>query len=225
MLKGNLSTRPFYNDRLVTLIVAIAGLLGLALAAYDVSRLYTLLSRRHTLQASVASDRTETERVQTGTAALQQRVDRGTLAALAGSTREANDLIDQRTFSWTAFFGLIEKTLPLDVRVVSVSPRVEKGVFRVVMVVIARRLEDVNELTESLLATGAFYDVSPTEQQRRDDGTYSASIEAAYLPATRVRPAPAASSSGAAPASGTTPLPAARPQPVAPPNAPPERAR
>ena len=69
--------------------------------------------------------------------------------------------IDQRTFSWTAFFGLIEKTLPLDARLVAVSPRVERGVFKIVMLVVARRLSDVQEFIEKLKATGAFYDVVP----------------------------------------------------------------
>ena len=71
---------------------------------------------------------------------LQQHRRSGTTLEVARGLRRAKPttLIDQRTFSWTVFFGLIEKTLPLDVRLVAVSPSVEKGVFKVTMIVVAK---------------------------------------------------------------------------------------
>jgi hypothetical protein len=155
--------------------------IALILTIFNLSRLVSLSGERRRLVEQVAADRAESARVAGATATLQRTVNRGTLAALAGSTREANELIEQRTFSWTAFFELIERTLPYDVRLVAVAPRVERGVFKVFMTVVARSLADINTFVDALLGTGAFYDVAPTDQQADDRGTYSATIEASYL--------------------------------------------
>ena len=143
--------------------------------------LVRLASPRRDATARIARDQGEATRLRAQDAAGPQQIDRALLTQLASSTREANDLIDQRTFSWTAFFGLLEKTLPFDARVVMVSPRVEKGTFRVAMTVVARSLQDVAAFVEALRGTGAFYDAAAIEQTRRDDNTYNATIEATYL--------------------------------------------
>lgn len=182
MLRGNLSTRPFYNERLVTAALTAVALGALVFTGFNVTRLVVLSGERRELNAKIARDRTEAAAVLARATALRASVNDATLASLALATREANDLIDARTFSWTAFFGLIERTLPFDVRLVAVSPHVDRGVFKVGMVVLARDLTDIDAFIEALGTTGAFYDVAPTSQTLTADGTYSASIDAAYLP-------------------------------------------
>jgi hypothetical protein len=140
-----------------------------------------LSAQRRTLTAKITKEQDDTNRTQAAAVALQKTVDAKTLTGLAGSTREANDLIDQRTFSWTVLFDLLEKTMPFDVRLVGVSPRVEKGTFYVNMIVVARRATHIDEFIEALNDTGRFYDVIPTAQTMKDDGMYTASIEAAYF--------------------------------------------
>lgn len=190
MLKGNLASRPFYNERLVTLAIVLVGVVALALAAYNASQLVSLSAERNTLRAEISSEQSEATRIADEAAALQRSVDAGTLRQLAGATREANALIDERTFSWTAFFSLIERTLPVDARLVAVSPKVDKGVFKVTMIVVARHRDDLAAFISALEATGHFYDVLPQTQQHNDDGTDTASIEAAYLSPTEPAPAP-----------------------------------
>jgi len=183
MLKGNLSTRPFYNERLVTLLLGGVAILAVVLGAYDAKRLVELSARRNTARAKIEANQGEATRIRGQAQALQQAVDRPTLGRLAGATREANDLIDQRTFSWTGLFGLLETTLPTDVRLVSISPRLDKGTTKLTLTVVARQLEDVDVFSTHLMESGgAFYDVAPTEQQRQDDGTYTARLDVSYLP-------------------------------------------
>ncbi len=187
MLKNNLSTRPFYNERLVGAAILVVAVLAAAVTAINASRLLALSTERTSLQSGITQDTAEAVRINAETAALLQNVDRVTLTLLASSTREANDLIARRTFSWTAFFGLIERTLPLDVRLVDVSPRAERGVFRVRMNVIAREFDDIDAFTSALLDTRAFKEVSPTEQRLMEDGTYGAILEASYFPLATAR--------------------------------------
>ena len=191
MLRGNLSTRPFYNERLVTLAIGIIALAALALTAFNVSQIVALSKRRSELTSRISRDAAETRKIQDETSALQRTVDIGTLRTLAGSTSEANALIDQRAFSWTVFFGLIEKKLPIDARLVAVSPKVDKGVFKVTMIVVARTTADLAAFDDALQSDGTFYDVLPSAIQQNDDGTVSATIDSAYNP-----PAPPGRSGG-----------------------------
>lgn len=192
MLKGNLSTRPFYNERLVTMVLAVIAIGAVALTAYDVKRLVELSGRRSAAVAKLEANQREAARIRGQAQALQQAVDRPTLTRLASYTREANTLIEQRTFSWTGVFGHLEKTLPAEVRLLSITPRVEKGATRLTMSIVLRDLDDVAVFIENLNATGAFYDVGPTEQRQQEDGSFAARVEATYR---SERPAPAASAS------------------------------
>ena len=58
---------------------------------------------------------------------------------MVNEAEEANALIDQRTFSWTEFFNLIESTLPPDVMLSAVRPSFKDGITRVNMFVLGRR--------------------------------------------------------------------------------------
>lgn len=210
MLRGNLASRPFYNERLATAAVGLVAAVAVFLTGFNIWRLTVLSSERSVVRARLDADGRETGRIQGEAAALRRTVDRPTLARLASSTREANGLIDQRTFSWTTLFGLLEKTLPFDVRLVAVSPRVERNTFIVAMSIVARDFEHIDQFIEGLEGTGAFYDVAPTDQQRNEDGTYGALIEAAYIPPVLVPETPATPPGAAgAPRSAPPVLPAA----------------
>ena len=189
MLKGNLSTRPFYSERLAKLAIGAVAFGALLLTVYNGLELIARSSERRELRGRIERDLGEAASVRAATAELQRTVDRATLGRLAASTGEANDVIGQRTFSWTEFFGLIEKTLPTDVRLVTVSPRVERGVFKVSMSVVARDLEDVSGFVDELLQTGRFYDAATVDMQRREDGSLNAKIDAAYLSPEAIKPA------------------------------------
>jgi len=196
MLKGNLATRPFYNDSLATLVIAVVAVLAVALTGYNGWKLVTLSGQRSDLGARIDRDRAEAARLRASATAVEHSINPRSLAALAGSAREANDLIDQRTFSWTTFFGVIERTLPVEVRLTAVAPRVERGIFKVSMDVVARDLNEVDDFCDALQNTGQFYDVAPVDQHTMDNGSIAATVDASYLSATKP---PAAASSTSTP--------------------------
>jgi hypothetical protein len=196
MLRGNLSTRPFYNERLATAVISLVACLALVLTGFNIWRLTVLSSERAEVRAKLASTTQEVDRIQANAAALRRAVDRPTLGRLAVSAREANGLIDARTFSWTTLFALLEKTLPMDVRLAIITPRVEKGTIKVGMNVVARDFDALDEFVEKLGDTGAFYDVAAAEQRKNEDGQIAALVETSYLPPSLESPA---SSSAPAP--------------------------
>jgi len=181
MLKGNLSSRPFYNERLVSMVVIGAALFGVVLTIFNVTALSHLSGQRAKQQAEEEQSLSEAERVRQEAHKLQQSLNTSNLSTLAEATREANWLIDQRTFSWTEFLGYIEKTLPRDARLVSVAPRVERNVFKIVMLVNAKQPSDLVTFMDALEATAAFKDLLPTDQTRLEDGTLSITLESTYV--------------------------------------------
>lgn len=180
MLKGNLSTRPFYNERLVGLILGLATIAGIALTAFNVTTTYRLQAERVRQQADQDRIDAEAEKSRRAAEALKNSLDPSNLRLLAGETFEANELIEQRTFSWTAFFGLVEKTLPRDARLISVAPRVEKGTFFIDMTLNVKHPDDLEAFMDALAGTGAFYNLLPGDMQRNEDGIYIANLESGY---------------------------------------------
>src|SRR5262245_13199862 len=134
MHKSNLSTRPFYNEQLVNALLVLAAVGGLALAAFNATQIASLWSQRSVYATKRDSSKTTASQVAAAAEREQKSVDRMALLSLGASTQEANSLIDERTFSWTVFFGLVEKTIPYEVRLVAVAPRDEKGVFKITMI-------------------------------------------------------------------------------------------
>ena len=181
MLRTNLATRPFYNERIARAALGAAAVLASAMLAAGVVRLVDLAGRNGDLNARMdQAARTAADLAARATEA-QRAVTPQELAALADATREANTLITQRLFSWTDFFNRIETTLPPDVMVTEVRPDIEPGMVEVAMGVLGRRLESINRFVTALETSGAFIDVLNRQVELTEDGMYRAILRGRYL--------------------------------------------
>lgn len=181
-MRINLATRPFYNERLVTIVIGVVGVLALLVLAVSVQRVVALSGRRTELAGQIAQDQSTAQRFNLEAAALQRSINSQALKGLASGTVQANSLIDERTFSWTIFFGLIDKTLPDEVRIDAVAPSFDKDGVSVFMTVVSKRPEDLASFIERLQGTGAFYDVLPQKEDATSDGMRRTSVTSRYLP-------------------------------------------
>ena len=180
MLRTNLSTRPFYNERAVHMAIGAFAVLVLAITAWNVIRVLSLSRQNTELSSRVNRDHEEAAQLTKNAAEIRGRINQAELQRVVNAAREANTLIDQRTFSWTAFFNRIESTMPPDVMLASVRPMIDDDTTRVTMLLLARRVEDIDEFIEKLEATGAFEDVVPTQQDRTDEGLVRVAVESIY---------------------------------------------
>lgn len=216
MLRTNLSTRPFYNERVVHLLIALAGVIVLTVTMFNVLQVIQLSRHNTELATLTGHDRSEAERLTREAARIRHGINQKELIGVAAAAREANALIDQRTFSWTAFFNDLEATLPPDVMIVSVRPAVDRGATRISLTVIGRTAEDIDEFIEKLEATGDFESILAKQSDRTEDGLNRALLEAEYVPSHSEVAAPSAvpapSTPAAAPAGSAAP-PAAAPAP------------
>ena len=182
MLRTNLSTRPFYNERIIHLLIALAGVIILGITVFNAVRVIDLSRQNTDLSTRVGRDRTEGDRLRREAVRIRKGIDPKELTVVAAAAREANTLIDQRTFSWTAFFNYLEATLPPDVMLVSVRPSIDRGATRVSMVVLGRTPEDIDEFIEKLEATGAFEKILPRQMDKTDEGLNRAVLDSVYTP-------------------------------------------
>jgi Tfp pilus assembly protein PilN len=182
MLRTNLSTRPFYNERAVQAMLGLFLLVVIAATAFNAIELLRLTSAQRRLGAHAVESEREAARLRTEAAAIRAQINPKDLETVASAAREANGIIDQRAFSWTDLLGEFEKTLPDDVRITAVQPRLtQQGAFIVGMTVQARRPEDLDAFIENLEKTGAFHNVTPLEEQTNDQGLLEAVVEGTYV--------------------------------------------
>ncbi len=186
MLRTNLSTRPFYNERAVHAALALAGAIVIALTVFNASRVVSL-SRRYTeLTARAQTAEARSRELHGSALRIRGGLDTKELEAVAAAAREVNAIIDRRLFSWTELFNRFETTLPDEVRITSVRPKIDRdGTVAVTLSVVGRRVEDIDRFMDNLEATGAFADVLTREENVTEEGTLVAVLEGRYLPTPR----------------------------------------
>ena len=207
MIRNNLSTRPFYNVAAVRSWLTIAALVILAATAFNVSQVLRYSNTNTELVMRAANDEARAVELRRNAQKMRASVDVAQVDAVSVDARQANDLIDRRTFSWTELFNRFERTLPDDVRITAVHPTVDKD-RRIVLIVnvLARSVDDVNQFMENLDQTNAFLELRSREEQTNEDGQIESALEMVYQPR-------AESASPAAPASAESSADApARPQ-------------
>ena len=181
MIRTNLATRPFYNERIVHLgLLAVAVVSSILLVVGGV-RFRALASEHVALTDAAERDEQRASEIQLQTVALQREAGTEEIELLTTAATEANQIIDQRVFSWTEFLNLIEATLPDDVRLTALRPTVDARGVTVSIGLIGRSVTAIFAFIEQLEATGAFADVLAREEEMTDDGMYRTILVGRYV--------------------------------------------
>jgi Tfp pilus assembly protein PilN len=189
VIKGNLSTRPFYNERAVHVWLLAVAVAVLAATVFNVSRVIRYSSNDTELGSQASQNEARAAELRASAARLRASVDPRQVDIASADARQANDLIDRRTFSWTELLNRFETTLPDNVRITAVRPRIDAKRGTVLTVsVTAAGVDDVNEFMNNLENTGEFADLLTPDEHVEDDGQLLATLEAVYLPAAKKAP-------------------------------------
>ena len=198
MIKGNLATRPFYNEPAVRLWLLAAALVVGAATVFNLSQMLRYSRSDTELARQAANDEARAAELRAEATRLRATVDARQIERASLEAQRANELIDRRTFSWTALWNELEATLPQNVRITSFRPRLEPKRGNVVTIsVIARSVDDVQQFMENLEKTGAFPEIFPPSEQTNDDGQLETVIEAVYTPRAKTAAAVAPAAQGA----------------------------
>jgi Tfp pilus assembly protein PilN len=184
VIRTNLATRPFYNEAAVRVWLAVVAVLVALATSVNAYRLIHYSRSDTELAAQATRDERRAVDLRAEATRLRVSVDMVQVESASLEAREANDLIDRRTFSWTNLFNRFEATLPADVRITSLRQTLdrERGIV-LTITVLARNVGDVNQFMENLAATRAFRDLlTRTELANPDTGQLEVSLEAVYDP-------------------------------------------
>ena len=196
MIKGNLATRPFYNEPAVRMWLFAAAVLVGAATLFNISQMVRYSRSDTELARQAANDEARAAELRAEATRLRSTVDTRQIERASLEAQRANELIDRRTFSWTALWNELEATLPQNVRITSFRPRLEPKRGNVVTIsVIARSVDDVQLFMENLEKTGAFPEIFPPSERTNEDGQLETVIEAVYTP--RATPAVTPATQGA----------------------------
>ncbi len=178
---ANLASQPFGNERLPALLL-LAGLLALLAISLQQALLVRRLLPDATAvrHAEAAALEAEVAKLRSDGATLRRPgPDKASLARWVALA----EMVDLRSFVWTALLGRLEKTVPPGVRLVSVSPGWEKGRLRLGLRVLAQTSEAGFELVQALEDQPDFDEVYPISKQADSGGgAYSFELTMLYLP-------------------------------------------
>jgi hypothetical protein len=183
VIRTNLATRPFYNERLVNLWLLLLGVIVLFATIFNVTRVRSDSGSNTELASQAAQNVTRTNEMRRTASQLRATLDAKQIEAVSADAREANNLIDRRTFSWTALFNRFETTLPDDARITGVRPSVDRDRrISLKISIVAKSVGDVDQFMKRLDETGAFKDLFSTEERPNEDGQIESVLSMVYLP-------------------------------------------
>ena len=184
MIRTNLSTRPFYNERIVQVWLVAFLVIVLAATAFNVTRILRYSRSDTQLSEQATRDEARAAELRASAVRLRATVDPRQIELASVEARQANDLIDRRTFSWTEIFNLFESTLPDEVRITSFRSKIEKERIVLTITIIARSAEDVSAFLDNMERTGVFSQVGATLEERvNEQGQLQISLQTIYQPA------------------------------------------
>lgn len=206
MIRNNLSTRPFYNAAAVRFWLAVAAAAVVLTTLFNVVQVLRYSNTNTELVMRASNDEDSARDMRSKAQRLRSSVDVAQVDAVSEDARQANDLIDRRTFSWTELFNRFERTLPDDVRITSVQPSLDKDRRILLNVnVLARGVDDVNQFMENLDGTGAFLELRSRQEQTTEEDQIESALEMVYRPsATASGEQPSASGAAARQAVATS---------------------
>jgi Tfp pilus assembly protein PilN len=199
MLRTNLSTRPFYNERGVRAGIVALAVLAIGMSVFNVVEILRLQGQSRDARETIARNEAQAIEMRDKARVIRQSIDRAKLDAVQAAAQEANVLIDRRTFSWTELLNQFERTLPAEVRIGGVTPQFDDAGRRMVQItVFSRRIEDVEAFMDALEKTGVFSGVLPRSDRPDEEGTIQTELQAYYHPHDAAGGTAPASESGAA---------------------------
>jgi Tfp pilus assembly protein PilN len=184
MLRANLSTRPFYNERALHSVLVVTAAIVIALTIFNVTQIVMLTRRQSSLSRDAAAAETRAAQLRARAASIRQSLNAQQLETMSAAAREANLIIGQRLFSWTDLLNRLGDALPENVRITSLRPSVGKDdAVIITMIVAAQSVDDIEQFMANLEQTAAFSEVYPLDDEPAESGGVQASLQGKYAPA------------------------------------------
>jgi Tfp pilus assembly protein PilN len=168
----NLATAPLENQRRFVLGAALGGGLALGLLVVLSMQVYRNWRSSSEVRAETGQLQGDLARFREERRALEDFFNTPDAKRIRDRADFLNGLIQQRSFPWTKIFENLEEKMPAGVRVVSISPKMDKGRVEVKLTVGANSDENKIKFLQALEESAEFSRVQVVSENRpmRSDG-------------------------------------------------------
>ncbi|MGH9701807.1 MAG: hypothetical protein ACRD4K_00405, partial [Candidatus Acidiferrales bacterium] len=131
----NLATAPLENNRRFIAGATVFGVLGIIVfLSLSIHTIYTWRANRE-VRARISEYQGNIRLLEQQQTSLRAFFQNPQTRNVTERAAYLNDLIEQRSFPWTQVFMDLEHLLPTGVRVVTIAPKMDKGVVEITLVV------------------------------------------------------------------------------------------
>lgn len=178
LIRINLSTTPLENHTIYVITTLILLIVALILAFSNVYGTINIINKKQEaskvnieLNAKIKSNELKIK-------ALQSNINSIRTKEFLEKCDYINIIVNKRVFSWTQLFNEFEDILPNSVRMIQVTPSIEKGEIKITLVVAAKNLESFLELLKRLESSKVFKNVIVSrETTKEQELTYELSMQ------------------------------------------------
>lgn len=155
-IKLNLASFPLELHRRFVVGASILGAVAAIVLVFLGTHVYAVRHAEEDFRNQMDAIQADMAKLRGENAALEQFFARPENAKLHDRAAFLNSLIDERSFDWTRMFTDLERILPPGVRVVSISPKLQKGQVEVKLVVGATGDESKLKFLRAIEQSGSF---------------------------------------------------------------------
>lgn len=182
-LHPNLASRPYRDYRPVWTVVAVLAILSVALLAYNVQTAYRYFATTSDTRAEISAVEASIAEERQATSVAREQAARFDSPELRRRAEFVNARIAERAFSWNQLLDDLEAVFPPDVRLVRLTPIVEKtGNVTLNMQCFAKNDDGMVDLIENMFRSPKFVRPFPANQSSSPDGLHQFSISSQYRP-------------------------------------------
>ncbi len=189
MRRPNLARAPFLNTRPVWVLGGALVVIAALLTAMSVSEFLVKREEEEGLSARLAVLQQRREVVAREVEELNRKLATVPWKQLSVDTAALRQIGDKRGWAWTTMLADVERVLPWDVRLVSISPSVDdKGRVRLALVGVAADRIAWLKLVTRLFADASFAEPVPASEEAPGAGNpqgYRFQLAVRYLPGGR----------------------------------------
>ena len=173
----NLSTRPFPAYRIVNLALLVSFVVIAGLTAWQVYSYQMYSDLVKSIQADEKNASVNKDSLDKRMGDFTSRLDRPVTTAKLAEIDFLNNLIIKKHFSWTQVFSNLERVMPDNVHLTSISPEISKDKVKLQLVTMCRTISDESEFIRRLQASPVFQDVVVAREEKKGDVGTKADVQ------------------------------------------------
>jgi len=167
----NLAAKPYRDYRPYIAVMAIGWLLVAIMALNNLDTWYRYQHDTKTTRDEIATLQRQTELEQKKLQTSEQRLRGVNVQLMYAQTQYVNSVLAERAFSWSELLDRLERVLPNDVRLLSISPSFNKnGLVHLSLSCAGKTGGSMVSMIDRFNADGHFYRPFPTNEDNTGNG-------------------------------------------------------